>query len=256
MPDGDFQILALIIIAFVIIVLSFIIGFIFFFRRKKIDEEKKRELRESHFQKELTDSKLEIQFSILKSFSDEIHDNIGQLLSLASITTEKIETSDFEKKKQALQLINESIDQLRGLSKNLNPDRLEKIGIAEAIKQELEKLEKTGKYQTIFDYQDYPDQLSGKEQLILFRVMQEALQNIIKHSKASKITVSLHKKLGFFEIKIIDNGIGFDAETDPSRHGLGISNMKSRVAALSSQIDFSSIPNTGTTITIILPEKD
>ena len=213
------------------------------------------------FEKEILESKLEIQEQTLKNISQEIHDNIGQALSLVKLNINTIninEPSQIQNKiNDSRQLITKAIQDLRDLSKSLNTDYIVDSGLSKALEYELDMIRKTGVYEVKFDIEGKQYRLGNQQELILFRIVQEVLNNIMKHAKATMIDVKLLFEPTLFTLKIIDNGVGFDTSriehNDYSNLGLGVRNMHNRAKMINTHFQITSTPEHGTSIVLTLP---
>lgn len=202
----------------------------------------------------LLQSQLEIQEQTYLQLSEEIHDNIGQVLSLVKLnintldrdcTPEKISTTN--------ELLAQAIGDLRNLSHLLNTNYIREAGFTASIQQLLLHLEKSGQYQTRLDEKEGRFSVDGQQAIILFRMVQEIVSNTLRHAGANKFCVTLEQFHGSRRIVLSDNGRGFDTSIlNQPGGGLGIRNMKQRAASLGAAIRIESKPNEGTTITISL----
>lgn len=241
----------IIIVAAGTLLLLCIFGFVFFFvivynkRYRQYEEEKAELLRK--FEMEKLNSQLEIQEQTLKHISGEIHDNIGQILSLVGLQLSTLTTTNEDKLAHTSGLLNKAISDLRDLSKSLDTDRITSIGIVEAVGYELQLLEKTGKYKTNFVSDGDFEELSTDKTIIIYRIIQEVINNIIKHAKADTISIHIggNQTESFFIIR--DNGIGFVSD-ELSYKGLGLKNITNRAALVGGKATIDSIPNEGTMI--------
>lgn len=195
----------------------------------------------------------------MQTIGTDLHDNIGQLLSLTSLTLNSVELGDDPKAKKkidaAIGLTVRSIKELRQLGKLLQGDQLLAQGLAEAIRHEVEWLERSGKFQvTYIAAEDIPAGGKADKDLIIFRIVQEALNNIIKHSSASHINIKIDYHDDALHLHINDNGIGFDiAQLTPDKQGMGLHNIHKRAAIIGGQVHIRSKHGEGTGITIIIP---
>ena len=250
------------VFASIVLFSSFILFIVIFFnyyrkkQRKNIIE--KEELK-TKFNEEILRAQLEIQEQTLINISQEIHDNIGQVLSLAKLN---LATTDLNKPEALYQKIDDSknlvakaIQDLRDLSKSLNTDYVIEMGLARSIEYELEMIKKSGVFQTNFEIEGQVYKIEPQKELILFRIVQEVLNNIIKHSKATNIIAKQDYKPGLFSMQIIDNGDGFDLKAlkENSKFGLGIKNMHNRAKLIGADFQINSIIGKGTTASLSLP---
>ncbi|MEO8569065.1 MAG: ATP-binding protein [Ginsengibacter sp.] len=247
---------------FLIIVAIGIVLLVLVYQKKQLQYLSDREQLQVKFDKEILESKLEIQEQTFKNISQEIHDNIGQVLSLAKITINTMDCNDkemlMEKISSSSRLVGQAIQDLRDLSTSLNADSIVEMGLVKSIEYELELVKKTGRYQTLLIKEGAYQRLPDKHELILFRIFQEALNNVLKHSKASEINMKINYNSANFIMHISDNGIGFD--TSPVRgqghdvkRGLGIKNIANRAGLIGADFRIISAEGKGTTIAIDLP---
>jgi PAS domain S-box-containing protein len=182
----------------------------------------------------------------------ELHDNIGQKLSAIKIYMGMLHSGSNNKVdllKKSGELLNETIGEVRDLSKNLVSVGMDKNNLMDV----LDKL--IGSTQTVVDFDLHfnsegfsPDLLSCTEQLVIFRVIQEQLNNIIKHSKAIDVIIDLITINNKCKLHIKDNGIGFNTASVPV--GIGIRNIRSRVEALKGSMELISVPKKGTELVV------
>jgi len=212
-----------------------------------------------NFRQELLHAQIEIQEQTLKNISQEIHDNIGQTLSLAKLNLNTLQVKKEEeadsKIENTKELVSKAIVDLRHLSKSLNTDSILSAGLLKAIEHELLQVQKAGSFAASLQIKGNPFRLDPQKELILFRIMQEGINNIIKHSAARTIHVHVHFHPGRMELQLCDDGNGFEqAEaTSDMNSGSGIRNMKSRAILIGGDLEIKSNKNKGTIIKVILP---
>src|ERR1700761_2080947 len=205
-------------------------------RKKKHIEEKA--LMKLTFDSEIVKTQLEVQEQTMQTIGADLHDNIGQLLSLTSLTLNSIELDNPAKARQkidaATNLTLRSIKEMRLLGKLLQGDQLIAMGLAEAIRYEINWMERAGQYQITFTEDgELPASTNQDKELILFRILQEILNNIIKHAAATEINIKLQYLDGTLQLGIADNGIGFDSSNIPAgNHGMGLHNMQKRASII------------------------
>lgn len=254
--------LALVFVTLIILLLLiFTILLLLKYRKKRNYHLLEKQQLQSDFQHELLRSQLEIQEQTLKNISQEIHDNIGQVLTLAKLNLSTV--PDFnskelqEKISDSRDLISKAIQDLRDLSKSLNADFVIENGLMKSIQHELNLFKKIGGLQTNFAQEGLTYSLSTHKELILFRIFQEALNNIMKHAKASLVSVVVKFDPNLFRLEMTDNGVGFEIHNinndDHEKPGLGIGNMKNRSHVIGATYSISSDPGKGTSIKITLP---
>lgn len=238
------------------------VGLIFYIkyyyeRKRKLIEEK--EQMSILFETELLKTQREVQEQTLQTIGSDLHDNIGQLLSLISLTLNSIELQHIDKAAEkietAIGLTSKSIQEMRHLGKVLQGDQLIRSGISEAIGYEVDWLEKTGRFEISFQITGINgDNMNYEKDLFTFRIFQEALNNIIKHADATKIDIALQFLPNTIQLKINDNGKGFNAlDEGEINRGIGLQNMKKRVDIIGGKLSIDSSLSNGTIITATLP---
>lgn len=238
-----------------------IIYFVFAYQKRQKQNNLEKNMMQTTFEQELIKTEYEVKEQTLQTIAADLHDNIGQLLSLTNATLSSINVKNQENTEQkvatALGFVNSSIKDLRQLAKLLQAENLIQQGLIQAIKQEVNWLEKSGRFEVEF-INHFKNDISNlnKKTLFVFRLLQETISNIIKHSEADKIIIEIgedEKKQFYF--KVSDNGKGIDLLSLPinKNQGLGINNMKKRISIIGGHLDIISSPNKGTTIYIQVP---
>lgn len=210
------------------------------------------------FEAEIIKTQLEVQEQTMQTIGADLHDNIGQLLSLTSLTLKSIELDDPAKVQQkidaAVDLTSRSIKEMRLLGKLLQGEHLIALGLPEAIRHEVDWLERSGQFQITYTTDDDLPQGNTDQNLIVFRILQEVLNNIIKHAQASRIDISLSTVDEQLRLVVSDNGIGFDINTlTDGQLGLGLHNIQKRAAIVGGRAEIESQPGSGTRIAIYIP---
>jgi len=211
------------------------------------------------FEAEIAKTQLEVQEQTMQTIGADLHDNIGQLLSLTSLTLNSIELDNPVKARQkiddSISLTLRSIKEMRLLGHLLQGDQLVAIGLSEAIKQEIAWMERSGKYEIAYITTDEMPAINNPDKdLIIFRILQEMFNNIIKHAGATKISVNVDFEEGKLKLRVNDNGVGFIADGSPmSKHGMGLHNIQKRAGIIGGEATIVSNPGEGTQITIFIP---
>lgn len=208
---------------------------------------------QANFQQEVLNTQIEIQEQTFEHISREIHDNIGATLTLAKLNLyHNIPlNSKNEKLKDANNLISQALQDLRELSHSLNTSKIEELGLMAVLKREAELFEKrTAIRIDIVVAGEFPD-LGAKKELILFRIIQEALTNIVKYAKATLICIRFERAEHILLLTVDDDGIGFDTKNNIV--GNGLTNIKCRCKILNASFDILSRKNKGTRLIITLP---
>ncbi len=262
MPEQEYQIVTGIVVTIIIFLLAgfFIVALVAYINERKKKHIEEKQSMELNFQEELLRTQLEIQEQTLKNISQEIHDNIGQVLSLAKLNLGTMNTGEPEKLQQKIDasknLVSKAIQDLRDLSKSLNSDYVEEVGLAKAVEYEMEIIKRLGLFEIRFELSGSIYRAERKKELILFRIIQEGISNIIKHAQAKKIHVMMYYRPETLEIYIQDDGIGYmpGAMPDPGeqRSGLGIKNMYNRARMINADFKIAGVKDEGTILEIKL----
>ncbi len=235
--------------AFLVIIMStFIISMVVLHRQRQVQNRQKLDQIKIEHEKTLLNIENEIQQETLTHIGRELHDNIGQLLSLAKLN---FGSAKPEKQSEGRVILNQIIKEVRGLSKTLNIDWVESISLAEFINQELRKIQATGFCETSLENNMEDFALTKDQKLVLIRVTQECLNNAIKHASPDRIDVKIYQNGKGKVIEISDNGHGFD-QTIPSK-GSGMTNLKKRMETIGGEFQLTSVVGKGTDIKLLLP---
>lgn len=185
-----------------------------------------------------------------------MHDNLGQIASLIKINLNTLQLDDKEKSIQKIddtkELVRQLITDLKSLSVSLNGDLIAKIGFIKGIENEVERLNKTGEFATQLKV-DGAVQLDENTTIILYRMVQEVINNIVKHSEARHIQFVISVSENLFNLVISDDGVGFNLEDKLTSGGSGLLNLQSRAKLIQAQFSIQSSPGVGTKICIELP---
>jgi len=249
------------IIAIVTIIFFIVAIFIFFYialfiQRKKLFKEEKANMQQT-FAQQLLKAQIETQEETFQAIGRDLHDNIGQLLNsaklLIGITERQLQTPVPDTLHIADETLSSAIHELRSLSKSLNKDWLQQFNLIENLEAEVQRINTANDLKVQFTH---PAQLplSSNKQVMLFRVIQEAIQNAIKHAKASTISIQVMVEDAFVKISIQDNGIGFEPLVT-QQSGVGLINMKHRIQLLEGIIQWQP-SSQGTNVAIQLPIKE
>lgn len=248
------------LIIFNVIFIAFIGAIIVFIRQYRIKKRthlKELETIDVLHKKELLKTQVEIQSQTMKYIGREIHDNIGQKLTLSSLYLQQLV---FENKTEQItdninninDIINESLTELRHLSKSLTDDSVEHSSISELIEEECKKISVLKEHDIIFNNTLDIELNSYQKKSILLRITQEFLQNSIKHSACTKIDILISNTENILVLSLKDNGQGFDIKNIQTS-GIGLKNMQKRIEMIKGHFDLQSSSLNGTTLTVKIP---
>lgn len=249
------------LILFNVIFIAFVGGIIVFIRQYKLKRKQhETELlhKEEEHKKELLETELEIQTQTMAHIGREIHDNIGQKLTLASIYAKQFGHESqseevLDKMGNIDGIISESLVELRRLSKTLTDNGIVNYSIQQLIGIEVDKIKRLKECQ-IESNLDFSILIeSNQTKTVLVRVVQEFIQNSLKHANCETITISLLEKENKIELKLIDDGKGFDL--DKKANGIGLKNIKKRVELINGIHSLKSDLKSGTELTIKIPKQ-
>ena len=240
---------ALILLLAVVIVVALLIQ-----QKRKYRHKQQLLQMQGHYEKKMLKAELKIQGETFRAISENLHDNIGSNMSTAMLLLYKDETitpAELESnRKEAISILDKSVDDLKNIARSLNPDYLNEIGLSEAMRLRLQQLEKTKKYGIQFNSNHTAKKIDPQKQLILFYIFQEAISNINKHSGANSITVNLHFEPDKLSLAIKDNGAGMGTSCSNIKEGKGsgLLNMKHHAEMIDGQLYIQSENGKGTEI--------
>ena len=212
---------------------------------------------QSQFQQVLLQTQLEIQEQTLKTISEEIHDNVGQVLSLAKLNLFTFENTSEPKLQDTRNLVSKAIVDLRNLSHSMHGDQIAALGLIESIKKELAIIQNTGYFTTVFILEGDSFIIEPKKEMVLFRIVQEALNNTVKHSKAKNIIVKIVQEGKHVTMSISDDGIGFNtSDLHSAITGIGIMSIKKRAVLIGGELSIHSTEGNGTDVIVSFRNTD
>lgn len=251
------SLLIIYVVAVLLFLAVFAVVFVVAFQRRKNKFLLERLEAEKKFEKELTDAQLEIQEQTLKNIAWELHDNVGQLLSVANIQLNMLQASvspEFSPQiKETKDVVTATVQEVRALSKTLNTDVIQHNGLIASVRTELERFNRLNFLHAELKIEGEEKFIRSEDEIIIFRIMQEFFSNVIKHAKANNLFVFLCYREKELEITVEDDGTGFD--TSVNRDSSGLHNMKSRANLLGARYELASQPGKGTKLNLVYPLK-
>jgi signal transduction histidine kinase len=248
---------SILIIATFAAILLMCIGLViilFIHRNRKIKHQsEKKEINQLH-QQELLSTQLEMQTQTMQHIGREIHDNVGQKLTLASLYTQQLAYENKaphinDKIESIGSIINESLAELRQLSKSLTDDTINDNAINELLQQECDNVNNVKKAVVTFTNNKKNIVLPYQTKSILVRIVQEFLQNSLKHADCKNIDIALNKNDNLLQLLLQDDGKGFDTNT-VAHKGIGLSNIKKRAEIIGGKCTLESELGKGTKLEI------
>ncbi|MCL6294518.1 sensor histidine kinase [Jejuia spongiicola] len=176
----------------------------------------------------------------------DLHDSVGQKLMLLSKTTQKLGDENAEK------LATNTLEEVRSISRGLHPSNLERLGLTEAINALIYDINANTDLFFTDEIDNIDNALSKESELHLYRIIQETLNNIIKHSEAKAVKMKIQKTANDIQVMISDNGKGFDLESKYKNMSLGLKTLFERAKILGAKMNLDSVVNQGTKVTLTI----
>ncbi|WP_194776007.1 sensor histidine kinase [Pararhodonellum marinum] len=253
MESSGSELFIIILLGFFLMLLlvAFIVIMVIYHRQRQIKNQQKVKAIQAEYEKTILHVEKEIQEQTLIYVGQELHDNIGQILSLTKLN---LNNPNPEQVSQSKILLNQAIKEVRSLSKTLNLNWTEKYSLEEFIELELEKIKKSGFCDAKFEVtgeEIFP--LEQNDKIVIIRIIQESLQNTIKHAAPKLIHISIRYEPERFTLHIMDDGKGFDYSQKSK--GSGLTNLKNRMHTIGGAFNLTSQIGKGTTVKLELPIK-
>jgi two-component system NarL family sensor kinase len=262
MSNETNQIWGLVILIILLCILGASIAIILILNQKKFHFNKKLLKVESEFQESMLLTKIEIQEQTFHHIAREIHDHIGQRLTMARLQVNQAayNTDKFENEKllEASYMIEEAIADLKHLSRSITANLIRDEGLLSALQMEIDRVKKIVPIdiELVINKEDDPPFMTEENELIIYRIIQEALQNIMKHSEANKVDIQMTYNNKYLNMIIRDNGKGFEQlayKTKSDAGNSGLANLKKRTELLCGSFHIDSKPDEGTTLVFQFP---
>lgn len=255
MGETEIIIYTILISLIMLIFIAGIVSFLFQYRKRRAEYELEKKMTDEQHAKELLSTQLEIQQQTMQDLGREIHDNVGQKLTLASIYAQQLafenKYPDVNEKIATIgSIINASLSELRSLSRTLTSDYIQRTELTELIRTECERVNALGKCKVKYQLAQVKIPLDETRKKIVLRIVQEFLQNSLKHAQCTNIAVLVEYTEGKLKIIARDDGAGFDTGEEFS--GIGLENMRRRADLIGAQFALTSRLKEGTEINFIL----
>ncbi|MCE3260286.1 MAG: putative signal transduction histidine kinase [Bacteroidetes bacterium] len=232
----------------VLILVSFVVLFVLFYQKKVLEQRTLIAATESNFQKTLLAASLEVAEQERAKVAANIHDDVGIILSVLKLKLNKAAKNPGNEEVakgllvESNKLIEETIQIIRNISNDLMPASLSNIGIISAFIDMCDRLDDADMIEVKFESNVDEVEMDKKRQVQLYRLVKEILNNVIKHSKASKISVGANVNNHILVTTIEHNGVGVTSEqikkfTDESK-GLGLKSIVARAQLINAKVDY------------------
>jgi signal transduction histidine kinase len=256
----DFSLILIITIVIILLFILIIIVLLFISQKRYFKHREQVRSIEQAFSQELLQAQLEIQEQTLHHVSEEIHDNIGQVLSFVKLNLGTIKgLSDDEKNDrigESKDLVAQAISDLRDLSRSLSKDNISTRGLLQTIRDETERIGKSGLVNINLHIDGDVFSLGEQRELVLFRILQESVNNTLKHSGADNLKICLQYCSDLFTLTLSDNGSGFDIGVAESKNGSGLKNIRNRANLIGAEVGIISVVGQGSEIRVSLNPFD
>jgi signal transduction histidine kinase len=217
---------------------------------------REQEILKATYEQTILQAQLEIQEQTLRNVSQEIHDNIGQVLSYVSLSLDRAsDLNDTQKNgliAESRTLVNQSMNDLRDLSKSFSLDNIAANGLATTIKAEVIRLNKSRLINATLNISGDSYSAGENPELVLFRILQEFINNTLKHSRAKHLTIDLSYSTDMLVLKLADDGIGFNTESMKNKDGSGLRNIRNRAALIGAEVTSGSEIGKGSWVSMSL----
>lgn len=208
-------------------------------------------------QKTIAQAVVDAQEKERAEIGKELHDNVNQILSTAKLYLELAKTDTKQKEgliKRSADSIFTAINEIRHISKALVPPSVKDLGLIESINDLVESLRITNALQVQFVHNgDFENILDDKQKLMLFRIIQEQVSNVLRHAEAKRIIIDLKLKGKLINLSIVDNGKGFELDKVKFKKGVGLSNIESRAHLFNGEVSITTAPGKGCKLFIQVP---
>jgi len=244
----------------ILLMAGFIVTILFLYKKKQLAYYKTIEELKLDHEKSLLHTQLEIQEQTLQHIAREIHDNINLSLTLAKLNLNTFDWTNADKAKHkldsSLQQISKAIADLSSLSKGMNSELIINQGLIEVLQKETTRLKELNLFELDYVVTGNPVFMDSQKELVIFRIIQEAFNNIIKHARATLVKLNLEYDFDHINVLIADNGRGFckdDVEQNKKESNAGLNNMQKRAALFNGRTIIDSALDSGTSIYVTIP---
>lgn len=253
----NYLIIAIAIVFFMAVALAYS-----YYRRYKVKQQQRLQQAIIHQQQLATQAVLEAEENERQRIGQDLHDGVGQMMSAVKINLSTFRDgllfSDEQQRRRydnLIGLVDDSCKEVRSISHQMMPNALLKAGLASAIRDFLNRIDSSVIEVNLYT-EGLNERLGTDTETVLYRVIQECVNNVIKHAAASKLDITLIRDEDGISATVEDNGRGFDTGRAGVFDGIGLKNIRARIEYLKGTVDFDSRPGQGTVVTINIPYRD
>ncbi len=244
--------------AFALLMVAFITLFLYVTQKRSFRYTENISRIKKEFDNAVLSAQIEVQANTLQQISDEIHDNIGQRLSLTKMNLGRLTKDTASHSVPLLEetsvILSEIIAELRHLSKSISPRHLKDFGLSEAIAYQIDRINKADEIKATFTCTGQLEFHNPQVEVVMFRMIQELMNNAVKHSDCKNIDVDMAIENNTVTIVVKDDGKGFERNAVKSkasfRDGTGLHSIENKAKSINCSIAFSS-GDTGTVVRLV-----
>lgn len=257
-PENQPILIIIMAVIFLLLMGIALLSFFFFSRKKITEKELEKKQLELNHQKEILQATISTQEEERKRIAQDLHDDVSSKLNVITLNANLLADGDLNEEEfkfvnsKILKITDETLFTARKIAHNLLPPILNKFGLEEAIYELLNDFNDSKKINISSKIDYSKDCLSKDNELHFFRILQELINNSIRHGRAKNAFISLFCKMNSLEFNYTDDGIGFDVNELQQKKGIGLNNIESRVAILKGKFTTFSSPNKGIKVTITI----
>jgi signal transduction histidine kinase len=240
-----------------LVLAGFIIAFVVYYQKRMVQEQLRRQQLELDFQHRMMEATLESEENERRRLAGDLHDSVGGMLSTIRVGLSAIakQLPDPRMVEQSKQMLDETLTSVRRISLDLMPSTLEKFGLVPALKELCERFEGASLIPVNFHYEGELKPITKSRELKIFRIVQELINNAVKHAQASTITVTMRAG-NALKISVEDDGKGFSPaatyKSGSEGSGLGLYNMENRARVLNGKLEFDTQIGKGSKVTLMV----
>lgn len=229
------------------------------YRRRQLKQEARLQAEIIKQQDIATRSVLEAEEKERKRIASDLHDGVGQMMSAVKMNLSSLASkiqlanqNDAALLDKTILLVDESCREVRSVSHNMMPNALLKAGLSSAVKEFIDKIDHN-KLQVNLYTEGLQQRMANNVETVLYRVIQEIVNNVIKHAEANQLDISLIKDADGISCTVEDNGKGFDISSMENLEGIGLKNIQTRINYLKGTVEWDSSIGKGTLVAIHVP---
>lgn len=248
----------LIVVVITIFILLSFLGILLYNRRKLKDESAYRKLLLQQRQQAARDM-LKAEELERQRIARELHDGLGQMFSTVKMNlsgiADRVKLSNETERSllhKTLLLVDESCKEVRTIAHQMMPNVLLRMGLSSAVQEFIDKIDDAS-LQIRLETYGLNQPLDAQLESVLYRVIQECVNNVIKHAKATNLDIQLHKDENSVTLTVEDNGVGFDMRKIDENNTAGLKSVKARIAYLGGKVDYDAAPGKGTLVAVYIP---